>query len=102
MKRLVLVLSAALAVSASLPAQQASFLDFNRATQPFFAPEGSNASQANLIPTLAVPAAATPGSSFSAASSAALPDAPRVPQFGGGGDFGYRWDLATGYEYVHF
>jgi hypothetical protein len=86
MKRLVLVVFVALAVSASLPAQQVSFLNFDRAAQPSFLP----------------PAAALPPASVSV-PSAALPEAPRAPQYAGRNDeLGYRWDLATGYEYVHF
>jgi hypothetical protein len=43
-----------------------------------------------------------PSLAISPVPSAALPEAPRAPQFGRGGDIGYRWDLAVGYEYVHF
>ena len=103
MKRLVLVLFVALAVSASLPAQQASFLNLNRSAQPLFLAPAADASNASLAPSLAVPAATLPVSSLSPVTSAALPDAPPTPQYGGrGSDFGYRWDLAVGYEYVHF
>ena len=102
MKRLVLVVFVALAVSASLPAQQASFLSLDRTAQPSFLAPAADASEANLVPALAVSAAALPAPSFSPVPSAALPDAPRAPQYGRGGDLGYRWDLATGYEYVHF
>src|SRR5262245_63174584 len=102
MKRLVLVLFVALAVSASLPAQQASFLDFDRSAPPSFLAPTEDASNANLFPSLAVPSATLPVPSLSPAPSAALPEVPRTPQYGGGGDSGYRWDLAVGYEYVHF
>src|SRR5215468_1362448 len=102
MKRLVLIVFVALAVSASLPAQQASFLNFDRAVQPSFLAGNSSASDVSLLPSLAAPAATLPVSSFSAVPSAALPDAPAAPQMGGGGDVGYRWHLATGYEFVHF
>jgi hypothetical protein len=102
MKRLVLVVLVALAVSASLPAQQASFLNFDRAVQPSFLAGNSSTSDVSLVPSLAAPSATLPASSFSAVPSAALPDAPAAPQFGGGGDVGYRWHLATGYEFVHF
>jgi hypothetical protein len=102
MKRLVLVLFVALAVSASLPAQQASFLNLDRSAQPLFLAPAADASNANPGPSLAVPAATLPITSLRPVPSAALPEAPRAPQFGGGSDFGYRWDLATGYEYVHF
>jgi hypothetical protein len=44
-----------------------------------------------------------PVPSLAPVPSAALPEAPRAPQYGGRSDeLGYRWDLATGYEYVHF
>ena len=104
MKRLVLVVFVALAVSASLPAQQASFSSFDRTPQPsFLAPAAAAAdSTGALVPSLAIPAAAVPAALLSPVPSAALPDAPRAPQFGRGGDIGYRWDLAVGYEYVHF
>jgi hypothetical protein len=102
MKRLVLVVFVALAVSASLPAQQASFLNLDRAVQPSFLAGHSSTSDVSLLPSLAAPTATLPASSFSAVPSAALPDAPAAPQFGGGGDVGYRWHLATGYEFVHF
>jgi Outer membrane protein beta-barrel domain len=102
MKRLVLVLFVALAVSASLPAQQASFLNLDRSAQPLFLAPAADASNGNLVPSLAVPAATLPVTGLSPAPSAALPEAPRAPQYGSSGDFGYRWDLAVGYEYVHF
>jgi hypothetical protein len=98
MKRLVLVVFVALAVSASLPAQQA-FLNLDRTAQPSFFAHAADASEANLVPPLDVSVAALPAPSFSPVPSAALPDA---PQYGSSGDVGYRWDLATGYEYVHF
>jgi hypothetical protein len=102
MKRFVLLVLVALAVSASLPAQQASFLNLDRTAQPLFLAPAADAANANLFPSLAAPAATLPVTSVSPVPSAALPDAPRAPQFGRGGDFGYRWDLAVGYEYVHF
>jgi len=104
MKRLVLVVFVALAVSASLPAQQAPFSSFDRTPQlSFLAPAaGAADSTGVLVPSLAIPAAVLPAAPLSPVPSAALPDAPRAPQFGQGGDIGYRWDLAVGYEYVHF
>jgi hypothetical protein len=105
MKRLVLVVFVALAVSASLPAQQVSFLNFDRAAQPSFLTPAAAATDSTLAltPSLAAPAVALPTVSFSPVPSAALPEAPRAPQYGGRNDeLGYRWDLATGYEYVHF
>ena len=104
MKRLVLAMFVALVVSASLPAQQA-FLNFDRSAQPSFPAGNSSAPVVSLFPSLAAPTVTLPASSFSAVSSAALPDAPaapRAPQYGARGDLGYRWHLATGYEYVHF
>ena len=105
MKRLVLVVFVALAVSASLPAQQGSFLNFDRVAQQPFLAGNSGAPNVSLVPSLAAPTATFPVSTFSAVPSAALPDAPSAPpapQYGGGGDRGYRWHLATGYEFVHF
>lgn len=78
MKRLLFALFFALGVSATLPAQQASFLNFDRAARP-----------ADSKLSAPVP-------------SADLPETPRAPQRGYGDDMGYRWDLAAGYEYVHF
>jgi hypothetical protein len=102
MKRLVLVVFVALAVSASLPAQQASFLNFDHTAQPLFLAPVAGASNASLFPSLAAPAVTLPATDSSPVPSAALPEAPRTPQYGSAGDFGYRWDLAVGYEYVHF
>jgi opacity protein-like surface antigen len=54
-----------------------------------------------LVPELAPPAA--PSASFAVPSpKPALPDAPAPPQSAGPNDEGYRWDLAVGYEYIHF
>ena len=101
MKRLVLVVFVALAVSASSPAQQATLLSFDRTAQPsFLTPAAAADSTGAFMPSLAIPAAALPAASPWPVPSAALPEAP--PQFGRGGDIGYRWDLAVGYEYVHF
>jgi hypothetical protein len=102
MKRLVLVVFVALAFSASLPAQQASFLNFDRGALPWLLAPAA-ASDAGIVPLPAVPAATLPVPSLAPVPSAALPEAPRAPQYGGRSDeLGYRWDLATGYEYVHF
>ena len=107
MKRLVFVVLVALAVSASLSAQQASFLNSASAQPSFSAAAGSSAP---LVPALTFPAAApasfsTPISSPALSSGplpgAALPNAPAPPP-GPLSDFGNRWDLAAGYEYVHF
>jgi len=101
MKRIVLALFVALVVSASLPAQQA-FPIFDRSAQPSFLAGNSSAPVVSFVPSLAAPTVTLPESSFSAVPSAALPAAPPAPQYGGGGDVGYRWHLATGYEFVHF
>ena len=104
MKRLVLVVFVALVVSASLPAQQATLLSFHRSAQPTFLTPAADAADSTgaFVPSLAIPATALPAPSIWPVSSAALPEVPRAPQFGRGGDIGYRWDLAVGYEYVHF
>src|SRR5258708_27232928 len=55
----------------------------------------------NLVPELTLPAA--PSESFaSPLPKAALPDAPAPPQSTSRNEEGYRWDLAVGYEYIHF
>lgn len=99
MKRLALIVLVALAVSASLSAQQASFLNVDRAVQPAFL-TATNTSDTALVPALAFPA--VPASRFAPVVSAALPDAPAPAPPPAGGDFGTRWDLTGGYEYVHF
>jgi hypothetical protein len=103
MKRLVFALFLALAVSASLPAQQDSRLDSDLTTQPsFLAPSGSSARDTALEPALNLRFSEAPAPL--AVPSAALPDAPApgAPQAGYGGDIGYRWHLNAGYEFVHF
>jgi hypothetical protein len=86
MKRLIFTVLVALAACASLPAQQASLFSSETAGQPLLF-------------------AAAPTADFSTPApipSAALPEAPRTPQPRRDGDFGNRWTLASGYEYVHF
>ena len=104
MKRLVFALFVALAVSASLRAQQASRLDSDLTMQPsFLAPAGSSARDTALVPALNLSFSETPAPA--PVPSAALPDAPAAPaapQAGFGGDIGYRWHLNAGYEFVHF
>src|SRR5882757_3214864 len=98
MKRLALVASFVLGTCASLSAQQPSLLLSALAAQP-----AAPASTFNftLVPELAPPA--TPSESFAFPSpKAALPDAPAPPQSPSFNDEGYRWDLAVGYEYIHF
>ena len=107
MKRLVFVVLVALAVSASLSAQQASFLNSDRSAEPSFLAAAGGSSEVSLAPALALPAvtwasfAPVPSAAlYSAPPPSAAPNAPAPPPVGG--DFGNRWDLAAGYEYVHF
>src|SRR5260370_30927372 len=98
MKRLALVACFVLGTCASLSAQQPSLLLSALAAQP-----AAPASTFNftLVPELAPPA--TPSASFAFPSpKAALPEAPAPPQSSSFNDQGYRWDLAVGYEYIHF
>jgi hypothetical protein len=94
MKRLALAACFALGTCVSLSAQQSSALMFAPAAQP-------SASTFNfaLVPELAPPA--TPSESFAPLPKPALPNAPAPPQ-SSVNDQGYRWDLAVGYEYIHF
>jgi hypothetical protein len=110
MKRLVFLSLLSLALSASLSAQQASFLSFGSSGEPsILAAAGS--SEPSLVPALAIPAAApaffasvpwvarsSAPSPSSALPKALAPPSPPPPR----NDFGNRWDLAAGYEYVHF
>ena len=95
MKRLALVAFFALVLSAALSAQQPSFFALNSA-QPS-APPAPIAPDFNLVPALAPPAAAP-----AFFPSAALPNSPAPPQRSYQDDDFYRWELAAGYEYVHF
>src|ERR1700752_2681004 len=102
MKRLVFVVLVALAVSASLCAQQASFLNSDRSAEPSFLITAG--SEVSLVPALPISAASpvssppVPSAAVSNAPppSAALPNArpPPPPRID---DFGNRWDLAAGY-----
>src|ERR1700719_128866 len=99
MKRFALAASIALGTCVSLPAQQSSFLMSAPAAQPA-ASLPAPSFNFTLLPELAPPA--TPSESFAAPlPSPALPSAPAPPQSGMHDDL-YRWDLAAGYEYVHF
>jgi len=95
MKRLAFAALLALAISAALSAQQPSFFALSSA-QPS-APPAPVAYNFNLVPALAPPPSAP--LSF---PPAALPDAPTPPQRSYQDDDFYRWELAAGYEYVHF
>jgi opacity protein-like surface antigen len=98
MKRFLLAVSLALALGASLPAQQ-TFQPIPpmivSAALPS-APTVSDPPSVNLVPSFTFPAGqpALPAPSASPAPA---------PQFGGStrGDF-YRWDLGIGYEFMHF
>jgi len=99
MKRLALAAFFVLGTCAALPAQQSSFPLLTPAVQP--SPSTTAGSfNFSLTPELALPARFT---SFSTpAPASALPNPPAPPQGSSFGDEGYRWDLAVGYEFVHF
>jgi opacity protein-like surface antigen len=98
MKRFALVACFALGTCVSLSAQQSSLLLFAPAAQPS-AP--SPTFNFTLVPELAPPA--PPSEPFvSPSPKPALPDAPALPQRSSYDEEGYRWDLAIGYEYIHF
>src|SRR5258708_17745590 len=98
MKRLALVACFVLGTWASLSAQQPPLLLSALAAQP-----AATASNFNftLVPELAPPATASDSFAFPS-PKAALPDAPAPPKSPSFNDEGYRWDLAVGYEYIHF
>ena len=99
MKRLAITAVLASFFCSALPAQQPSLLASAPAASSSVAPLDGHFNFA-LVPELAPPSSFT---TFSAAPapSPALPDAPTPPP-GRYNDEGYRWDLAIGYEYVHF
>jgi opacity protein-like surface antigen len=100
MKRLALATCFALGTCVSLPAQQSSLLMFDPAAQPSSSTPAPTFNF-TLVPELTPPAA--PSESFaSPLPKAALPDAPAPPQSSSRNEEGYRWDLAVGYEYIHF
>ena len=102
MKRLVLAAVLALGLCASLPAQQTSLLMFSPSAQPS---TSSNSASFNfaLVPELAPPPASPAGFGFSGFSpNPALPNAPAPRQSSSSSEIAYRWDLAVGYEYIHF
>ena len=101
MKRLLLAALVALGLCASLPAQQTSLLMFSPSAQPSTSPNSASFNFA-LVPELAPPAPPA-GLAFSGLSpKPALPNAPALPQSSSASEITYRWDLAVGYEYVHF
>jgi len=91
MKRLALAALLALGTCASLPAQQSSFLLLTPAAEPT---TSSTVSSFNftLVPELDTPRAPAAG----------LPNAPTPPQSSSYSEEGYRFDLAVGYEFIHF
>src|SRR5258707_3694230 len=98
MKRLALVACFVLGTCASFSPKHPSLLQSALPAQP-----AAPASTFNftLVPELAPPA--TPSQSLAFPSpKAALPDAPAPPQPSSFSEEGYRWDLAVGYEYIHF
>src|SRR6201993_5344675 len=98
MKRFALVACLALGTCVSLSAQQSSLLLFAPAAQPSASSPAFNFA---LVPEFAPPA--TPSEAFvSPSPKPALPDAPALPQRSSSNEEGYRWDLALGYEYIHF
>src|SRR6266404_1328831 len=96
MKRLALAACFALGTCVSLPAQQSSLLMFAPAAQP-----SAPTFNFTLVPELALPAAPSEFFAFPPPKPA-LPDAPVPPQSSSRNEEGYRWDLAVGYEYIHF
>jgi Outer membrane protein beta-barrel domain len=99
MKRLLIAALLALGTSASLPAQQSSLLLSGRASQPAI-PFAASASNFSLVPELAIPAASAVSFAYPSLPPA-LPEAPARPQ-SYSDDIGNRWELAVGYEFVHF
>jgi len=97
MKRLALAALLALGTCASIPAQQTSLMLFAPASQP---PTPSTASTFNftLVPELVPPVAAL----AIPRPQPAFPNSPAPRQSSGSSYDGYRWDLAIGYEFVHF
>jgi len=99
MKKLALAAFFVLGTCAALPAQESPFLLLTPAIQPS-ASTAASSFNFTLVPELAPPARFT---SFSApAPASALPNSPAPPQGSSFGDEGYRWDLAVGYEFIHF
>jgi hypothetical protein len=99
MKRLVFLALLALGTCAALPAQQSSFLLSAPAALPA-APSAASAFNFTLVSELAPPSSAF--TSPAPARASALPDAPAPPQPSSRSEEGYSWDLAVGYEYIHF
>ena len=98
MKRLAVVACFVLGTCASLPAQQPSLFVSALAAQPSAPSPTFNFA---LAPELAAPA--TLSESFAVPSPhPALPNAPSPPRSSSFSEEGYRWDLAVGYEYIHF
>lgn len=98
MKRIATVALLVLGTCAALPAQQSSYL----MSAPAALPAASAASSFNftLVPELAAPV--NDFSSPAPSRPSALPAAPAPPQPSSRSEEGYSWDLAVGYEYIHF
>jgi opacity protein-like surface antigen len=100
MKRFALAALLALGICASLPAQQPSLFMIAPEVQPSAALANGHFNFA-LVPELALPYSSA--NSFGTPTPRpALPDAPAPPPPAGFNNEGYRWNLAIGYEYVHF
>ena len=102
MKRLLLAAVLALGLCASLPAQQISLLMFSPSAQPSTSPSSTSFNFA-LVPELALPSAPLAGFGLAGYSpKPALPNVPAPRQSSSSSEIAYRWDLAVGYEFVHF
>ena len=99
MKRFAFVALLLLGTCAVLPAQQSSFLLSTPAALPT-APVAAGSFNFTLVPELTAPVSNL--SSSVPARPSAMPDAPPAPQPSARGEDGYAWDLAVGYEYIHF
>jgi hypothetical protein len=95
MNRLVTAAFLALGTCASLPAQQTGLFSVNSSNSSSHL---TSTSDSYLFPELAPPAAPA---AFPAPKPA-LPNAPAPPQTGALNEPTYRWELAAGFEYVHF
>lgn len=99
MKRFALVTLLVLGTCVSLPAQQSAFLVSAPAALPA-APATASSFNFTLLPDLALPS--SDFTSPAPTRPSALPDAPAPPQPSSRSEEGYNWDLAVGYEYIHF
>jgi hypothetical protein len=102
MNRLVLTAVLALGTCASLSAQQTSTINFASLSSSTTA--ASNSFHFALVPELALPASSSgSGASEYFTAQPGLPEAPApAPQRSRLNEDRYSWDLAFGYEYIHF